>query len=496
MRKKILGAVAALSAAAGGAIAQAPARSVVPMPIGPAGMPADPQVRQANADVFNPAVPPPGFGPGGMVGDPSMGMPGGMPGGPGYGMEAFGPGGPGGPPGYPPPGPYGMTPYDQPVLEREGGLFDATGTHRFYINGQYLLMFPKDQPSGYPLLSTSAPADFGRVPNATTTLLAGGSGTLGLGTVSGFRLNAGLWRPEDGRLGIEVGGMYLSPTSFNYFAKSSDQGIPLIARPFVNSTNGADVSLLVSTPNAISGSALVRATTEFYGIEANALYNLYRTCPGQCRMWELNVIGGYRYAELEETLNVSSRSTILTGTLPVAGVTASSPSSIEVRDQFSTLNKFHGAQIGFDSRFTADRWYVGVSGKAAFGMANQRATIEGSTGLSNPTARTSSITLGGLYANASNIGRYNGDKFAVLTDLNGTVGFHFTKWLTGTVGYNFIHMSNAVRPGNFFNGRVDPSLVPTSGLFGSSGVSARTAVSPRADDFWVHGLNFGFILRY
>ena len=486
MRKKILGAFAALSAVAGGALAQSPTRpAVAPTPIGTVGSydggMKDSMVKPANAEVYNPAIPPhmagmggPGMGDPGMGGaDPMMGMGGPM---------------------YPPPGPFGQLPYEQPVFGE--GAFSAPGTHRFYLDGQYLLLFPESQPTNTPLLTTSAPADFGRLGNATTTILAGDRGLLNLGTVSGFRVNGGFWRGSDQRVGVDVGGLYQSPTSYTLFAQSSNQGIPLIARPFTNSLTGAPSSLIVSAPNSVSGSALIRATTEFYGIEANGLLNLFRTCPGECRSWSLNLLAGYRYMELQEGLGMSTRSTVLTGTVPAVGLTAGAPTSIEVRDQFNTLNRFHGAQAGIQSQFTSGRWYVGVSGKAAFGAVNQRLEIDGSTALGNPINRTGSVTLGGLFANASNIGRYQTDQFAIVTDLNATVGFHFTSWLIGTVGYNFIHVSAVLRPGNQFDGSANPTLVPTSALYGTAAPAGRAPIALKQDDFFTHGLNFGMILRY
>jgi hypothetical protein len=481
MRKKILGAFAALSAVAGGALAQSPTRPIAPTPLGTVGAfdggMKDGMVRPANAEVFNPPVPPPMPG----MGDPGMGM----------GADPMmGMGGPG----YPPPGPYGQPPYESPVLGE--GVFDATSPHRFYLDGQYLLLFPESQPTQFPLLTTSAPADFGRLGSATTTILSGNRNRLDLGAVSGFRVNGGFWRSGDQRVGVEVGGLYQSPSSNNYFARSSTQGIPLIARPFINSANGTQVSSIVSFPNNVSGSALVRATTELWGIEASGMINLWRTCPGECRLWQLNLLGGYRYLELQEGLGMSSMSTVLTGNFPAGGLVVGPPTSIDIRDQFTTLNRFHGAQVGLQSQFTSGRWYVGLTGKAAFGGMSERLEIAGSTSTVNPILRTGNTTLGGVFANASNIGRYRNDRFAIVTDLNASLGFHFTSWLIGTVGYNFIHLSVAARPGNQFSGRVDPNLVPTSGTFGTAPPAGRAPINIRQDDFFTHGLNFGLILRY
>ncbi len=481
MRKKFIGGIAALVLGAGGALAQsAPKGSPTPTPVAQAGAFGgglyDSQLLQAQHG--NPPVLPPMPG---MMGGEAPGMMG-------------GPEGMGMPPGGPMGGMYGGQPWESPDIG--GGLFDATSTPRFWVDGSYLLLFPESGPSGFPLLTTSAPADFGRVGNPTTILLAGANNRLNLGTASGMRLSTGFWRRGDQRVGVEVGALYVSPVSNNVFLQGSDGGIPLLARPFVNDVNGNNLSLVISAPGSVSGSALSRFTSSFWGIEANGLWNAYRTCPGEARSWSLNLLGGYRFVQLNETLTMSSRSTVIGGApIPVGGVLVGQNTSIEVQDRFETLNKFHGAQVGMQSQFTSGRWYVGLTGKVAFGMVNQKTTVTGSTNTGNPILGSSTSTLGGLFANAGNIGIHKRDEFGILTDLNATLGFHFTSWLTGTVGYNFVHLNATARPGNMFNGRVDPNVVPLSGNFGA-GVTQPRPFNYRQDDYFVHGVNFGFQVRY
>ena len=233
-----------------------------------------------------------------------------------------------------------------------------------------------------------------------------------------------------------------------------------------------------------------------YGAEANGLWNAYRTCPGECRNWNLNLLMGYRYFELSEKLHATSRGTVLQGnTIPYGGVLIGADTTVEVRDQFTVMNKFHGGQVGFQSQFSSGRWYVGITGKVAFGLTNQRVDVMGTTSATNPTTFTGSTTQGGLFANASNIGSYRQDNFGILTDANATFGYNFTSWLTGTVGYNFIHLSSVARPGNMYSGRVDPTLVPLSASYGT-GSTTTNAFSYKQDDFFVHGLNFGLSFRY
>ncbi len=464
MRKKVLGTLAALAASAGGALAQGPRPIPAPMTQPPPG---------GYGEMPVPNVDPNSFAPNGLP--------------------------PGGMPAYPNGGAYGEAPYDSPSM-KGSGLFGMGGrgaaNPSVWLDMQYLLMFPKAQPIGFPLLSTSAPADAGIVGRPSTSLLQG-SGDLGLGEASGFRISGGMFRSSDQRVGAEFVGTYLAPTSNIAFvgSNSNSNGVPVIARPFIDGRTGPS-SLLVSFPTFAYGSTLSRATTKFWGAEANALVNLYRTAEGDSRHWVLNAVAGFRYARLAETIDVTSRSTLLAGnTATYNGLTINSPTSVEVRDLFESRNSFYGGQAGLQSQFNSGRWYVGVGGKVGFGVIHQEIDIAGTTGALNAATQTNSSSVGGLFANASNIGNHSSDEFGLLTDLNATLGFQITPWLVATVGYNFIHLNDVARPGKQFDGRVDGATIPASANFG--GVSSGSpAFTLRQEDFYVHGLNFGFMLRY
>ena len=462
MRKKVLGTLAALALSAGGALAQYTNPPIPPMlPPGAVQPPAE--------------LPVPN-------GDPNALMPNGQP-------------------VYPNGGPYGQTPYDSPALERTG-LLGRGGGHggaggggsMLFFDGQYLLMFPKGQPLNFPLLTTSAPADAGIVGRPTTTDL---QPNLGLGNASGFRLSAGYFHPTNTRLGGEIGGMYLAPTSNTVFVSSASNsnGVPVIARPFIT-TNGTGGSILASFPTFAFGSALSRASTQFWGAEANSLINLYRTAEGDSRHWVLNFLAGFRYNQLHETIDVTTRGTLLPGnTAFYNGIAVASPTSVEVRDTFATRNSFYGGQAGLQSQFNSGRWYFGVTGKVGVGIIHQEIDVSGATNALNTATQSTSNSVGGVLANAGNIGTYRNDQFGLVTDLNASLGYQITPWLATTIGYNFIHLNSVARPGNLFNGQVNAAQIPASGNFGGTSTGTPT-FNARQDDFFVHGLNFGFIVRY
>ena len=84
----------------------------------------------------------------------------------------------------------------------------------------------------------------------------------------------------------------------------------------------------------------------------------------------------------------------------------------------------------------------------------------------NPTG----ITPGGLFAQPSNSGTTSRNVFAVAPEVAMQVGFDWTPRLRSFVGYNFLYMSNVLRPGNQLDRNINPTqnafLVPPGTLMG------------------------------
>jgi hypothetical protein len=77
------------------------------------------------------------------------------------------------------------------------------------------------------------------------------------------------------------------------------------------------------------------------------------------------------------------------------------------------------------------------------------------------------------------------------------VGYRFRDRSRFYVGYNFLYLSEAVRPGDQVDTTVDPSQVPLLGRASAGDVmAARPAPVLARSDFWVQGLIFGLEYRY
>ncbi|HEY2786914.1 MAG TPA: BBP7 family outer membrane beta-barrel protein [Fimbriiglobus sp.] len=492
MRKALLGSIAAVTAGAGFAAGQAP-RMQPPAPVSIAPSVSGLMPAGGMDDMQGG----PGLGgPGGM--DPSMGM---MPsigyqGGPG--SAPMGAGGPPIGPGGQPMG-MGMDPMGGGYGPPPGGEYGAPSggnvANRFWFNAAYTLFFTQPL-RGAPFLTTSAPADGGLIGNPTTSVLHSTT-DVGYGLISGFHFDGGLFRDADRRFGIELGGFMSGRKDNTYEIGSDATGQPLIARPFIDAGTGASGALFVAFPTFASGNVRVYTDTLAFGAELNTVVNWYRSCPTDGCLWNINGILGFRYFQLEENLNINQSSIILPGnSAPFGGATFNGPVTIGVSDSYYTSNRFYGGQFGFNAEMKYCHAFLNVAGKVAIGDVHQRVAIDGSSTLQDPTRTTNAVVRGGLYANASNIGVYTNDEFAVMPEGSVALGYNWCSWLTTSIGYNYLYINKVVRPGDQYTTVVNASQVPTSPSFGFGGTAPVPNPAGTQSGVWIQGVTFGLNARY
>lgn len=548
MRKRLLGSIAALAAGTGTAWGQPP----VALP-GPSG-----------ADIA--PAPPPGGPPrfGGLPGNAIPGnagfapapviMPPGNYGPPGDPLGLGPVGGFGPPPGpnYPMPGPYAQQSY-QPAPPGSGGgglgsrLGGAGGdlgygtAPRWWVEGEYLLWFNSDQPINSPLLTTSAPSDAG-LPGAASTTVLVGNRDVNYGVNSGFRLNTGFFGDADRRFGFNFGMFFTEQRgNFQSFGGVNNTiGIPVLARPFIDSVTGAQSSLVLSGPDFGPATASFGTRTQTYSIEPSAVWNLYRSEPG-CRVaWSLDFLAGYRYLELKESLFLTSRTNVtgqffqpvfttgpfgviqvgLSGLIPAngtfAGVNVIAPTAvIETSDTYRVRNKFNGGSLALQGEGRYGMLTTSAFAKVSLGNLNERLEVFGASTLSDPsgrsgsavffpgnqfapgvTGRTFGSTFGGLLAANGQIGTFDRNRFSAIPEFGGTVGVALTGGLTAHVGVNFLYMPDVIRPGNQVSGTLNSAAVPFSPNFGAPGAPRTGSVVFDESDYWLGGVNFGLTLKY
>ncbi len=360
-----------------------------------------------------------------------------------------------------------------------GGVATSSWVVAEYIawagRGDHLPPLITASPAGTPITSAG-------VLGAPGTVVLFGNKNVDDDLRSGFRVAAGTWLDECGKIGIEASVFYLDPTGEQRLASGNGLGnSAIVSRPFVDATTGRAVSELVAFPGVLAGSVRASSNSDVWGGDFNGRYNLCCGCA-----YRLDALAGFRYFRLADTVGINED---LTATNPVGAVAPGT--RIQVADRFRTVNNFYGGQIGVAGEYRFGRVYVDASAKIAFGDVNQRITINGATAVTPPGGATV-VRPGGLLAQATNSGNFHRDDFAVLPEFGFHIGYQLTDHLRTFVGYNFLELSQVTRPGNVIDLTVNTTQLPPGTLVGP----ARPTVLGSTSDYWLQGISAGVEVRF
>jgi hypothetical protein len=357
-------------------------------------------------------------------------------------------------------------------------LRDPIGNPSFWMGVDSLVWWIKGQPLSVPVVTT------GPVSQGVNAGNLGAPGTVSLnqpldyGAVGGVNLFAGGWFDAAHTWGMEGSLIILGQQTTGFTVSDrSGNGNVVINEPVA----GAPFSTLVSAPGIDTGAVYVHSSSEFLGLEINALYNLVRA-----NGWTVNLLGGFRYFELNETLHVRADSTLFTSTTYTDNLgntlaTAPPGSGVTVIDQFNTHNQFYGGQIGAKFQYLSTRrWFIDGSGFLGIGGTHESININGMTNV-YPVNGNPVYLTGGNYASMQ-MGRYSTDRFAVAPGFRVNVGYQFTPHIRASIGYNFLAISNVLRPGNQIDNTYDGITHPLVPMTSST--------------FWTQGLNLTFQVNF
>jgi hypothetical protein len=390
-------------------------------------------------------------------------------------------------------GPYcGVPALHEPPEEKSQNQFVIWGS------AEYLLWWVKNQPLSTPLVTTGTQAAPLGVPPGASVLFGGSDIDYNAFSGGRFTLGMGLGQNGNADWGVEASGFFLEKRVTNFAASSGENGIPVLARPFVNANSGTPDALLVSAPAVTSilpvaaGTVAVSSFSDMYGWDIDLVGACYRD--GNLRV---QLLGGFRYQNLTEGIDIAQNTTLLPGGVAGAGLVLPGnvllpPGSESILDHFGTRNEFYGGQLG--GRLDYSFGNLILSGLFKIGLGNTHEVVN----LSGFTTPTGGATVpAGLLVVSSNAGARAHDEFAAIPEIGINLGYQVCHNLRLYVGYTFLYWSDVVRPGNQINPVINPNLVPSS-------VSFATPVNPSAvptftfqrTDFWAQGVNFGFELRF
>jgi hypothetical protein len=355
-----------------------------------------------------------------------------------------------------------------------------------WANTDALLWWVKAAPVSVPTLTTFAPGS----PSATSGFggALGVPGTivlspdhLGYNPFGGGRVNIGGWLDSEQRLGLEVSGFLLETQTANSSTFANSAGSPPLRIPFVNVPPGAgfplgESSFILASPGGATGGQLLSSSLHLWGAEANALFRAVNGAG-----LSLSALGGFRYLDLHENLSIVSDETILGG------------GTFSATDIFSTRNQFYGEQLGVKAEAERGMFYGALLAKVALGDDHESVTANGFSTVTGVPG----TTPGGFFTQAANIGTHTRDSFCVVPEVQFQVGINIARRIRVFAGYDFLYLSNVVRPGD----QIDRTLNLTGNSTlspGSTGLIGAPRPEPQfnASGFWAQGINVGLQFKF
>jgi Putative beta barrel porin-7 (BBP7) len=355
---------------------------------------------------------------------------------------------------------------------------------RCYTNFEYLLWwFRKRQVP--PLLTTGTITDPipGALGQPNTRVLINRTFDNDNG-FSGGRLTAGYWLDPAHSVAVE-GSFFIFEERSDPFALGVDGGsIPLqvLARPFLNAATNLEAADPVNLPIIRNGTISFAQDRRFFGGDVNLRM---LSCPSIFSFSRLSFLVGGRYLSLDEKLLARESLTDLPA-LPLAG------NRTALSENFTTYNRFYGAQVGAGvvSRFGSI--LLTVSGKVGVGVNQQTAQLDAFTRVTQPSGVETTAVNRGLLIQPSNAGRYQRDQFSLVPEVNVNLGYDISDCIRVNVGYTYLAWTNVLEPGNLIDRSVVVQPVQATPPVGAG----RPAFSFRNSDFWAQGFSAGIQFSY
>lgn len=373
-----------------------------------------------------------------------------------------------------------------------GGYFNGFCNHgclgNFYGDIDYLMWWTKGM---------DTPPLVVQVNNGQGDVIYGNDPLL-TGLRNGGRVRLGKWFDCCQTTAIEGDYQFLDTIKDTFTAAST--GIPQIGRPFIDANTGAQFIEEVATAGRLAGSVRVDSQGQYRSAGIRLRRQLccepicYTDWHTGCQMQgnaRTDVILGYRYARLGESLNIHES---------LVALDPANPGTFEIDDSFGTENDFHGAEIGVTWQNQRGRWVTDFTLKTAIGNVHEVVRINGRTvtaGANN--AADNGVRPGGLLTQTTNIGTYQRDEFAVIPEAALNLGYQLTPRVRIQAGYTFIYWSRVARPGDQIDLTVNTNLLPerqfplVNPVFAGA---ARPAFTFRDSDFWAQGINVGLHIDF
>jgi len=326
------------------------------------------------------------------------------------------------------------------------------------------------------LVTTSDPTDGGILGQPTTVVLFGDE-HIGSDLQAGGRFTLGTWLDPAAQTGLGLRFLALEGDRTGFEAESD--GSTVLARPFFNVSTASENAILVGLPGFNAGDLAMRSENDFLSAEV-----IGRFVMGGDYASRIDLVTGYHFARLDDSLIMQSRTTILDPLNPLVG------SRFDVFDNFDAENEFHGAIIGLMGERRNGCAKYSWLGKISAGNMRQEVVIDGGSTINLNGGGTLPIN-GGLFAQGTNIGTYTRNRFAFIPEANFNLHYQFSPQFDVSLGYSIMWFSSVALAGDQIDRQVN--LTQQAGPIVGP---ARPVERFNITDFWFQGINFGLNWRF
>lgn len=382
-------------------------------------------------------------------------------------------------------------PYTGPVLATDT-LGNSMGAHgpSAWFGAEYLLYWTKDAPVPF-AVATVGPANGTAIFGAAGTQVLFGGTSIDYTNFSGIRTHGGVWLTNNESIGLEGSFFFLPKNNAGTPALAGSSLYPVLARPFLNTAIDQQNSRVLTKPGQFLGSVTTTAGLELWGAEIGPVWRIRDN-----GRWTCDAITAFKFVSLTESLAINDVANTLGGGVSVLqGRAYASPSKLEVSDEYKVYNQFYGATLGLRSNLHVEAFTWSVTGKIGLGNMSSKLRTTGTSTVSG--VNTAPLTsVGGLYASGGNLGDFEINQFAAIPEIGTNLNVQVTGWLAFNLGYNFMCITDVVRPGDQINGSANGSAVPTSPNWGTRLGPTGSTIPMTSSNFWAQGFNLGMTIGW
>jgi hypothetical protein len=365
------------------------------------------------------------------------------------------------------------------VGQRPCAAGDGCAGVGFWAEVDYLVYWLKPVCLKVPTISVGSYADsHPGVLGQPNTQLAQGVHKFQFDGANGVRPRLGAWLTDDHSLGIEAEGFVLEQVAAGSPVVTTN-GSPATFLVFQNPDN-TNAALPFTIPGAVTGSSSAVGTSRLWGLESN-LASQFAVERGAWTL-QATALAGCRYLHLDDRVVVTNRQALV-----------SDPSVVAIGGaDFATRNQFVGGQVGARLGVARGPFALELTTKLGLGETHLVSTITGGPLLAGASVLPP-LVPGPLLALPSNVGRSASDRITVLPEINVRIRWQVSDHVHLTLGYNALHWSKVLCPGDQMDGLVNTTQLPFRGPVSGPALPARPFVFT---DAFAHGLEAGLAFSF